>query len=193
MSVFCLKDPDAVFIGIPKTGSSSIREGLWKKRYKAHYGVGMPRYATDLIVQGQLSFTFVRHPLDRLASACRDFRQIRRMPVTTRQFVDIVLNRELSYDLFTLENKARHHTLPQTHPAYAVDYAKLVFRFERYEDHVHKLFGILGATYHSVPHIKKTKGDGWHEFWECLDANRRHKLLRYYAEDFERFRYAIPN
>ena len=37
MSVFVLKEPDAVFIHIPKTGGMSIRKGIWGQKYDGPY------------------------------------------------------------------------------------------------------------------------------------------------------------
>jgi hypothetical protein len=37
MSNFLLRNPDCVFIHIPKTGGSSIRNGLWLSRYEGPF------------------------------------------------------------------------------------------------------------------------------------------------------------
>ena len=180
MSVFCLKSPDCVFVGIPKTASSTVREGLWQKRYQAHYGVGMPAFAARLIAEGQPSFTFIRHPLDRLASAFRDFTQIRGMICTPNDFVDVVLNKHISYELFMPDNKIRHHTLPLTHPAYALDYAQHIFRFERINHHLPYWCKKLGLDYGDrLPHVKPTTGNGYVDFMKRLTADRRERILQY--------------
>ncbi len=193
MSVFCLQDPDAVFIGIPKTASSTIREGIWKKRYKAFYGVGMPAFAARLIAGGQESFTFIRHPFERLASAYRDFTQIRGHATDPRNFVEIVLDPYISFELFAPNNKIRHHTLPLTHNAYALDFAQHVFRFEcidRHLPYVCQKFGV-DVDLENLPHIKPTVGDGYESFMQRLKPQQRKRLAIYYAEDAERFGYDL--
>lgn len=40
MSTFLLKNPDCVFIHIPKTGGSSIRKGVWTGAIGPRFGRG---------------------------------------------------------------------------------------------------------------------------------------------------------
>jgi hypothetical protein len=43
MSIFLLKDPDCVFIHIPKTGGTSIRKGVWEKNYEGAVFGSVPK------------------------------------------------------------------------------------------------------------------------------------------------------
>jgi hypothetical protein len=62
MGLFILQNPDAVFIHIPKTGGTSIRQGVWQRRYNG------PHKELPLSAKGLFTFAFVRHPLERFVS-----------------------------------------------------------------------------------------------------------------------------
>jgi hypothetical protein len=68
MSVFLLKQPEAVFIHVPKTAGRSIRVGAWQGRYEGPVRGHIP---TEWM--SYFKFGFSRHPIDRLISNWKMF------------------------------------------------------------------------------------------------------------------------
>lgn len=187
MSVFALRNPNAVFIGIPKTGSSTIREGIWKKDYEAFYGVGMPlKFARLILNEGWMSFAFVRHPFDRLVSAYSDFTQIRGLGLDIHQFCDIVMDEKTSFELVGPAERIRHHTLPQTHPAYALEYANWKLDFENFDAKVRAVCFLLKKQLDEIPQVKSTKHGHWRD---VIPDDYLPDLANYYRQDFEELHY----
>lgn len=185
MSNFLLKNPDCVFIHIPKTGGSTIRLGLWDRRYEGPvFGHVPPEW------QGLFKFAFVRHPIERVESAYRDFVQNRKQRLTPEQFAAIVLDNTIDYTAPTegsWERKIRHHTIPMTHPYNCIDRADFVGFFETYEQSLRALFDKLDAPHpDNVPHIRATKGHG-----PIFKGRIRARLVEFYKEDFETFDYEL--
>lgn len=139
MTNFLLKNPDAVFIHIHKTGGTSIRKGVWKGRQR---GQAMGHIPGDWD-RSLLRFAFVRDPLSRFLSVWRMFTQgtenypgdvLVRNPstLTLDEFFDIVRDESIVYDhrRKTNEERIRHHAIPQTHPFNCLREARFVGRYE---------------------------------------------------------------
>jgi hypothetical protein len=138
MSNFRLKDPDCVFIHIPKTGGTSIRKGIWQKNYDGPVFGYIPEEWGKLF-----KFAFVRHPLQRFVSAYNMFTEgymyrsnLQETRIwTIEDFVSIVLDETILYDgrRKSIEEKIRHHTIPQTHKFNCLFSADYIGFFENFE------------------------------------------------------------
>ncbi|MEL6363486.1 MAG: sulfotransferase family 2 domain-containing protein [Pseudomonadota bacterium] len=185
MSNFRLKDPDCVFIHIPKTGGSSIRQGLWEGRYD---GPEFGRVPDDWA--GLFSFAFVRHPIDRLVSAWSDFRQLRRYDGDLSAFMDVVEDETIIFDerRSNTPERIRHHAIPQTHPFNCLAAAEFIGRHERYTEDVACILEKLELHAQDLPEERKTDRGHWREH-AGSDIVRRAE--RYYAKDFEALGYDV--
>lgn len=193
MSNFLLKNPNCVFIHIPKTAGTSIRKGVWKSDYEGPYFGTIPKEWENLF-----SFAFVRHPLQRFVSAYHMFTEGAKgdpawsLPhdarvLTIEEFLEIVLDQSIIYDQrrHTFEEKIRHHTIPQTHPFNCLHLAKFIGRYENFNkdfETIKKEMGIINE----VPHIHYTKKVNWKDILkgEVLD-----KCITFYKNDFEELNY----
>ncbi len=178
MSNFWLKDPDCLFIHIPKTGGSTIRRGLWSGRYE---GPAFGKFEEDW--PKLYSFAFVRHPLDRFVSAYCDFTQIRNFQISIEDFADIVMDDSIVYDETRSNRKerVRHHCIPQTHAFNCLTLAQDIYRFEDFEEEVQRLGAKVGHNFDHVPRRRKTKHGGWYRY---LDIGLILRLTEFYEQDF---------
>ncbi|WP_171121954.1 MULTISPECIES: sulfotransferase family 2 domain-containing protein [unclassified Ruegeria] len=188
MSNFLLADPDAVFIHIPKTGGSTIRIGIWERNYT---GPEFGEIPSDW--NKHFKFAFVRHPLERLASAYRDFRDIRRFEGGFDKFLDLVLDDSIPYGRArkNVEISVRHHTIPQTHPFNCLDQADFVGRYENYEDDLNEILKAVGKQVVTFPRMRHTKGETFQELFKGNDAALS-RMVEYYQGDFETLGYDAP-
>jgi hypothetical protein len=197
MSNFRLLAPDCVLIHVPKTGGTSIRKGVWQKRYEGPVFGAIPDSW-----RGLFTFAFVRHPLDRFVSAWRMFtcgtanEPDWRMPADARplsieEFGEIVFDDGIIFDerRSTFEERIRHHTIPQTHPFNCLDEAEFVGRFERLEADFAHVARRVGAA-ETLPHMHGTGHGGWrdHVTGDLLAACRR-----FYDEDLRRLGYSVDD
>lgn len=187
MSVFLLKDPDCVFIHVPKTGGSTIRQGLWKARWQGPVFGHVPNAWRDLF-----AFAFVRHPLERFVSAYADFSQLRGFKGSVEQFLEIATDENVAYDGHrrSQAEDIRHHTLPQTHPFNCLDAANYVARYEDYEVELRRLLELVGAEVPSgLPRLRATRHCGWRD---VLSGAALQRALDFLLPDFEQLGYDLP-
>lgn len=186
MSNFLLKDPEAVLIHIPKTGGSTIRRGIWEANYEGPEYGKIPESWSRFF-----KFAFVRHPFDRLASAYRDFSQIRKFRSGFERFLEIVLDDDVSYLEHNRDIKIsiRHHTIPQTHPFNCLSYADFVGRYENYENDLRTVLSKLDLRISSFPNLRKTQGKGYEELFD--NPYDRDRAIRFYERDFLELGYEV--
>jgi len=195
MSNFLLKNPDCVFIHIPKTAGTSIRKGVWEMNYEGPVFGEIPKEWEELF-----SFTFVRHPLQRFVSAYKMFTEGARgdpswklpvdaRPLSIEEFLEIVLDENIIYEqkrrLF--EEKIRHHTIPQTHPFNCLHLAKYIGRYESLDKDFHYICQQLGLN-KTLPKMHTTTPVSWQEI---LTGNVLDECIKYYKEDLEVLKYSI--
>lgn len=195
MSNFRLSDPDCVLIHIPKTGGTSIRKGAWEGRAsKAVFG-RIPEEWSPLF-----KFAFVRHPLDRLISAWKMFTEgaigdptwslpRNARPLTITEMLDIVEDETIIYDerRKKIEEKIRHHAIPQTHPFNCLQYADFVGRFETIDSDFQKIADRVGIKT-ELPKMHYTTHESWRHYLTGEDLRRS---IAYYKTDLETLNYTV--
>ncbi len=186
MSNFLLKDPNCVLIHIPKTGGSSIRHGIWASNYD---GPAFAEIPSDW--RSFFKFAFVRHPLDRLVSAWADFAQLRNYKGDIEDFVAIVMDETIIYDerRKTMEERIRHHAIPQTHRFNNLQEADFVGRYENYNADLAYILERVGKSVNTVPALRKTNRGHYHDY---LKGESLQKIADYYADDFRLLGYERP-
>lgn len=189
MTNFVMREPSVVFVHIPKTGGSSIKQALGGKIRQRYFG-HLPNFASEFP-----SFAVVRHPRTRFLSAVQMFKygqsgagdhySIPRWPdLTIKLALDVLADSRLGYDRSSrkLEWNLKHHLLPQTHPFNCLHLAETVLRQENLEAEFSVLSQELGIAKVSLPEIrtsKKPSGDGL--IWTEDDEKRFQSV---FAEDF---------
>lgn len=192
MSNFLLKDPECIFIHIPKTAGTSIRKGVWKEYEGPVFG-HIPKEWSHLF-----SFAFIRHPLQRLASAYNMFTQgatgdstwklpLDARPLSIKDFIDIVTDENIIYDerRKTFEEKIRHHTIPQTDDFNCLKHAKFVGRFENIDRDFSYIVKRLNIK-RDLPKIHTTTACQWQDIFK--EESLEH-AIEYYKEDFKLLEY----
>lgn len=195
MSNFRLKDPDCVLIHIPKTGGTSIRKGVWERRTSKPAFGHIPAEWAHLY-----KFAFVRHPLDRMISAWKMFTEGAKgdkgwklpddaRPLTMEQFLDIVEDDTIIYDerRSTVEEKIRHHAIPQTHPFNCLQHADFVGRFERLDEDFNVVATHVGIAA-DLPKMHYTDHEQWQKY---LSGRNLERAVHYYREDIAVLGYTI--
>jgi Sulfotransferase family len=190
MSMFLLKDPDALFIHIPKTGGTSIRYGVWDRRYSGPF-MDLPPSADSLF-----KFAFVRHPIDRFLSCWRmftkgavninDWSSKARCNISIKEFAEITFDDSISYSKRSnLKERIRHHTIPQTHEFNCLHHADFIGRFETIENDFSVICEKLGISV-TLPHMRKTSQDSNEE---VIPDDVMINLRTFYARDFDELGY----
>lgn len=151
MSSFYIPKYNCVFIHIPKTAGSSIRNDFFNKDYIGAYH----RY--PLKYRNVFSFCFVRHPYDRLISAYNFFHykiqvtRYKNLKLSFIEFLAIVIDESIDYqesNIYTnVKGFIRHHTIPQTHEFNQLQYAKFIGRHENLQTDWQKICTIINASY----------------------------------------------
>jgi len=194
MAVFLVRQPKCVFIHIPKTGGASIRRGFFQNRVEGPKQGFIPD-----AWQKHFKFAFVRDPYDRLISAWKMFSQgmdntvweqpAQHRGISLASFMDIVVDDSIGYGAKreTVEEKIRHHTIPQTHPFNCLSYADFVGRFESLEDDFAAVCRRLEIPFDGLPKMNKSRVGKARN--EPLDRSIRIRIREFFREDFEQLNY----
>lgn len=197
MSIFLLKDPDAVFIHIPKNGGTSIRKGAWKSRYQGPVFGRVPDEWSTIF-----KFAFIRHPLDRLVSAWKMFSEgtqnnlgwefptdgVKGLGLPA--FLEIVTDERIIYDerRRTYEEKIRHHTIPQTHPFNCLDSADHIGRYETLDQDFCKIMSRLQIRNITLPRLHYTNRG---HYLDYFDSHTLEIAIDYYRDDMKLLKYVV--
>lgn len=201
MANFLLVNPDCVFIHIHKTGGTSIRHGVWGGVRPVEPAFG---YIPDEWMH-LYKFAFVRHPLDRFISAWKMFTDgalasqrgpgktagpsapRRQLPID--EFAAIVFDENILYDerRKTLEERIRHHTIPQTHEFNCLRFADFVGRFESIDADFNIIRDRLNIIT-PLPKLNFTVHGHWREY---LAGDLLARCVSYYSQDFRELGYEV--
>jgi hypothetical protein len=189
MAIFLIDRPRFVLVHIPKTGGTSIRDGLFRRvRSDALFG-DIPSDWRDAP-----SCAFVRNPFDRLISAWKMFSDgTSKMAAPAPEmgleaFVDIVLDETIIYDQrrSSVAERIRHHAIPQTHPFNGLSQAGFVGRYETL-DRDFAAFGRANAfDLPALPRLHVTERGHYRDY---ITPAIRRTLEDFYAEDLKAFGY----
>lgn len=210
MSSFYITKYNCVFIHIPKTAGSSIRNDFFNQEY-----IG-PYYRFPYKYKHLYSFAFVRNPYDRLISAYNFFHikkqeteHNQNIKLSFDQFLDIVVDSSIGYRECSIHTNIpqfiRHHTIPQTDDFHQLRYAKFIGRYENLENDWQKICKEIGAEYKilgqkNVSKAPKTWYNELHEKWfpqhykmycykKYLNNQNLQIINDFFAKDFEVFEY----
>jgi|DEB0MinimDraft_3_1074331.scaffolds.fasta_scaffold01229_3 hypothetical protein len=197
MTAILLKQPEAVFIHIPKTAGRTVR-ALWGGDIKAPVSKGvMPDDWVNIY-----TFAFVRHPQARLISAYNMFskgtKHIESGKVVSRRVAPLegisfegFVNKMFDEDDRDQQWSVTSHTLPMTDPYNLIQYADFVGKQEKFEHDMQLVAKDVGLRLDShFPQVNVSEKDKSRlEVWADLPPALQAKVLDYYAEDFETFNY----
>ena len=196
MAVFLIKNPQAVFIHIPKTGGTSIRRGFFESNVEGPtHGSITPEW------EELFKFAFVRNPYDRIVSAWKMFASgiqdsdwkhpNDEAGIDLKRFLQIVMDESIPYDgrRTTTPRKIRHHAIPQTHPFNCLQHADFVGRFETLDKDFQIVCERLGISSEGLPHWNRTQRST--NFMQYFDDDTLAIVNSYFADDFERLGYPI--
>ena len=197
MSNFFIKELDAVFIHIPKTGGTSIRKGSFEGVIGPEYGQ-MPQDWNS-----HFKFAFVSEPTERFLSSVAMFR-----PGTiaedgsTRRSGTSKLSLEYALEVLSMkdldfgegrqsvEERFLHHALPMTHNFNMLAHADYVGRYEDLEEDYLQICRLCGLSDPpKLPNLHKSKAPIQ---LNELEPGRLEYLIEYYREDYDFTGYDIP-
>ena len=174
MKNFILYEPEALYINIPRTGGATILNTVWEEAY-SDTSIGEWLSEWDKL----FSFTFIRHPLDRLVSA----------------YMATSLS---SLDTFAIENIYSRNVmtslLPMTNSINFIDKAKFVGRYERFQADLESITQHLGLEIsYPIKYKANSRTITWQQcIEEQMSSDVYDAVIDYYRSDFKEFRYGIP-
>ncbi|MFG6665253.1 sulfotransferase family 2 domain-containing protein [Sulfitobacter sp. 916] len=193
MTNFIIDKPRIVFIHLPKTGGTSVRDALGELegRYFGH----VPKRFRD-----RHSLAVVREPKARFLSAFRMFKfgnqlegdyyaEPRWPDLSISQALDVLEDPWIGFDRShrDIPWNFKHHIIPQTHPFNCLFYADTVLRFETLEDDFEAFCANFGIAAH-LPRLRASRSGQKHEeLWRPEDEER---FMRLFADDYRFLGYA---
>lgn len=189
-----------IFIRVPKTACSSMREALNKycdvnHIFKPHLQASTAMdILTPEIWRDCFKFSFVRHPLDRLVSQYHYILKHKDLP--HNRFVENIHNiyEYLRFDMsdYTFHHqRERNRTLQKSWVVdgggkLLVDY---VGRFENLEQDFFHVTNTVGIGRVELPHINTTTHKPYMEYYDTRTLDLAYEIFH---EDFEFFGYEMP-
>lgn len=190
MGAFLIKNPNCVFIHIPKTAGASIRRGLFKGNYEGPVFDKIPKDWESLF-----KFCIVRNPYDRMVSAWKmftqgmdnsiwDYQYEHELPLMSfEKFLQLATDDTISFsNRSTYLGKLRHHTIPQTHRYHCYQLADYIGKFEHLNKSLKEVEKLLDFQFDNLPHWNKTNRKPYQEYYN----EKTYEIVsQYYKEDLE--------
>ena len=188
-------DLDLLFVHIPKTAGVSVKKAVYGHHYRGHRTVEVYRTLLgDDVFEETFTFTFVRHPYSRLASAFQFLRQGGMTP-EDQSWADAHLSAANDFQDFVLNYLTRElagskiHFWPQSKfvknsGRIAVDF---IGRFESLQEDFDELCQISGLDA-TLPHANATPQS--QDYCSLYDPQMRRVVQRVYESDFDTFDYS---
>ena len=194
MGAFLLNNPKCVFIHIPKTAGSTIRNGIFKGDFVGPYFNDIPEEWEEYF-----KFAFVRNPYDRMVSAWKMFAhgmenskwvyngKLQLKNISFLDFLKIAVDDTIDYhsrsDLLSV---LRHHTLPQVHPYHCFNRADFIGKFENLISDFDLIAKKVNLGKYDLIHLNRTKRKHYKEYYD----EKTYEIVKtHYKEDLERFNY----
>ena len=188
MTNFILRKHRAMFVHIPKTGGTSVKDafGGIECQFFGH----IPREFRNLP-----SFAIVREPQARFLSAFRmfkygnllpeDYYSIPRLPdLTIKDALDVLEDPWIGFDRSerSLLWNLKHHMIPQTHPFNCLHFARSKLRLETINVDFAQFVATTNLTA-ELPQFRGTRGKQLEdEYWSPIDKER---FSRIFEEDYK--------
>lgn len=195
MTNFIIKEPNIVFIHLPKTGGTSVRDALGE--LQGRYFGNIPRK-----FRGRRCLAVVREPRARFLSAFRMFKfgnkldddyygEPRWPGLTISEALDVLEDPWVGCDRSyrSLQWNLKHHIIPQTHEFNCLYHADTVLRFETLEEDFTEFCAEQGISA-QLPRLRASRGGREdEEIWTAHDEDRFNRL---FADDYRVLNYS-PN
>lgn len=167
MSSFYIPKYNCVFIHIPKTAGSSIRNGFFNGQCIGAY------YRYPYKYKHLFSFCFVRNPYDRIISAYNflhkkklETTKYKNFQLSFDDFIEIVIDKSIDHVYCNIYENIysfiRHHTIPQTHIFNQLHNAKFVGRYENLDNDWQYICEQINAEYKPLPNNNVSKTLNWY-------------------------------
>lgn len=194
MGAFLIKDHRCVFIHLPKTGGSTIRNGIFKSNYIGPLFRSIPEDWNT-----RFKFAFVRNPYDRIVSAWKMFSEGMKSSnwayngnndyknISFYDFIRIATDSTIDHTKrHDLKSILRHHTLPMSDHYHCVQYADYIGRFENYIDDLKEVLNFLSINNYSISKYNVTGRLCYSKYYddECYNLVTEH-----YAKDLSLYSY----
>ncbi|MEP3688406.1 MAG: sulfotransferase family 2 domain-containing protein [Sulfitobacter dubius] len=193
MTNFIIKEPSVVFVHLPKTGGTSVRDALGELegRYFGHIPEKFRK---------RRCLAVVREPRARFLSAFRMFKfgnkldddyygEPRWPDLSISEALDVLEDPWVGFDRSyrSLPWNLKHHIIPQTHEFNCLHHVDTVLRFETLEQDFTQFCAEQGISA-ELPRLRASRGSRENEgVWSAKDEERFNRL---FAEDYRALNYA---
>lgn len=183
MPTYYYADRDIAFVRVPKTGSSSIMQAFLPEKPLPEHRIFSPIPCT---LQPQKSFAFVRHPIQRLASAIAMFRaRSFGAGLDLEQIFSILNDDEIGIDKNTSESLLKLHIIPMTHNHFGLEHVERIFYYEIFPQEWMRLANYLNVDPPQIMLLGPSSIGLRPNFTKAEQA----KIKQVYHDDFEHFGY----
>lgn len=200
MPIFHIKQPECVFVHVPKTGGNTIRNVVFERQYEGPwFGDRLPDDWQSLF-----SFGFVRNPFDRVVSAWKMFcegtvddawnlPEGKALNLSLHEVLQLGLDPQAAFGHPRYNGvkpdamiRLKNHIIPQTHPYHGLQLVEFIGRFETLQkdfDHICERLAIPSVH---LPRTNWTSRSGYQDYF---DPNSRALAEELYQHDLKEFGY----
>lgn len=171
----------AIFVHIPKTGGTAVRELILKPYGIDHEGHRHEPIRRAVIPDGYFAFAFVRNPYRRLASWFR--------ALATRGRID-KHNRFDTFYQFLQRCLAQDENRPVAQSGW-IDDRVTIYKFEEFAAGIEEICGRLHIPVPVMTPSRQTNYWGHYDWRSIMDRQSVTLINDHCREDFEKFGYTI--